>query len=223
MLWQSITNVVQGNVFSHLWYLYMLAGIYLILPIIRIFVENSTDKAFIYSLLVLFIFSSLLPSLNAYLGLKLEYFPINSIYLFYLILGFYVHHKNLKIRPLLIIIFTIAYILYVCVKIYVSSDFSLRYNNPIIVIGALSIFAIVRQNGSPNVKFSTLCDKLSLYCFGVYLIHPAFIIFAFKFLNFVPPHYPILLVLLLTGISTIILSFFFCFVVKKYRMISKFF
>lgn len=43
MIIKSIVKVVEGNSWGHLWYLYALIGIYIILPFIKI-VLNNTDK-----------------------------------------------------------------------------------------------------------------------------------------------------------------------------------
>ena len=44
LLYKSFINLITGNSWSHMWYLYMLIGIYIITPILRTFVKNTNYK-----------------------------------------------------------------------------------------------------------------------------------------------------------------------------------
>jgi surface polysaccharide O-acyltransferase-like enzyme len=88
----SVLNAIQGKSWDHIWYLYMIAGLYLCIPMIKIFVINSPKNIVKYILIVLFIFTSIIPSLESILPYKFGiYIPINSFYVFYLLLGYYIH------------------------------------------------------------------------------------------------------------------------------------
>ncbi|MDR2466213.1 MAG: acyltransferase family protein, partial [Prevotellaceae bacterium] len=85
-------NAIQGKSWDSLWYLYMIAGIYLCVPLMRVFVVNASKRIVGYMLAILFVFTSLIPSLESILPYKFGiYIPINSVYLFYLLLGYYMH------------------------------------------------------------------------------------------------------------------------------------
>ena len=61
MLPKSIEYVIEGKSFSHLWYLYVLIGIYLILPLIKSFINNCCKRDIDYLLFVLFIMDFVFP------------------------------------------------------------------------------------------------------------------------------------------------------------------
>ena len=47
-LFEAIINVINGNSWSHLWYLYALIGLYFVLPMLKAFVNNSDEKTLLY-------------------------------------------------------------------------------------------------------------------------------------------------------------------------------
>jgi surface polysaccharide O-acyltransferase-like enzyme len=57
-------NALQGKSWDHMWYLYMIAGLYLCIPFIKIFVVNASINILKYTLLILFVFTSVLLTLN---------------------------------------------------------------------------------------------------------------------------------------------------------------
>ena len=70
-----------------MWYLYMLIGLYLITPIIKPFVVKASDRDWLAALGLLFVLSSLFPTLNA-MGAGLRgYMFFSTPYLFIYLLG----------------------------------------------------------------------------------------------------------------------------------------
>lgn len=72
------------------------------------------------------------------------------------------------------------------------------YNSPLIAILASSIFILFeRYNGYE----SNIIWKIDRLCFGVYLIHPLFIQFVYRFLKIIPVNfntYPIITIMMFT-------------------------
>ena len=58
---QSWMNVITGNSFSHLWYLYALIGLYLVLPFFKAALDDMSEVQLQIFLLILFIFAFCLP------------------------------------------------------------------------------------------------------------------------------------------------------------------
>ena len=57
----AFAKIPFGPPWYHLWYLYMLIGLYLLVPLYRIFTKNTTEKQFLYLLILFFIFGLCLP------------------------------------------------------------------------------------------------------------------------------------------------------------------
>ncbi len=61
-LWQNILSALRGNTHYHLWFLYMILGLYLITPILRAFCDGANRGDFHWFFLLCFLFASLLPT-----------------------------------------------------------------------------------------------------------------------------------------------------------------
>ena len=84
---------------SHLWYLYMLIGLYLLIPVIKRFVLNSSLKECLVFVLIMLFFFSVLPLIDKISGVKAGFsLAVNSIYPVYLMLGHLIFSGKLKIR-----------------------------------------------------------------------------------------------------------------------------
>lgn len=57
----AFAKIPFGPPWYHLWCLYMLIGLYLLVPLYRIFTKNTTEKQFLYLLILFFIFGLCLP------------------------------------------------------------------------------------------------------------------------------------------------------------------
>ena len=51
----AVINVIQGETWAHLWYLYCLLGIYITFPIWNMISKNASEREFKYILIILFI------------------------------------------------------------------------------------------------------------------------------------------------------------------------
>ena len=64
--WDSVQSallgVLRGNTHYHLWFLFMILGLYLITPVLRAFVRGAGRGDFLWLFLLCFLFASLLPT-----------------------------------------------------------------------------------------------------------------------------------------------------------------
>jgi surface polysaccharide O-acyltransferase-like enzyme len=91
----SLLNVFEGKLWDHMWYLYMIAGLYLLLPLFKSFTDHAFRKTLEYIIIVLFIFTSIVPTFQNMSSFNFGiYIPVNSIFVFYLLLGHYIHRYN---------------------------------------------------------------------------------------------------------------------------------
>jgi surface polysaccharide O-acyltransferase-like enzyme len=222
----SILNVFEGKLWDHMWYLYMIAGLYIMLPLFKFFVNSASKKTLEYVLIVLFIFTSVIPTFQNMLSFKFGiYIPISSIFVFYLLLGHYIHQYNFCLNNRTILLMVISYVLYIVLMpinnkfINVTNIIGLYGNiSPLVVMITFCIFCYFHQNINSNKLF----DFISPQIFGMYLIHQFFLNIFFKFIKFTPDRYPFVLVVIVIMIMTIILSLMFSIVFRKIKFIKNY-
>lgn len=86
---KSILGSITGNTSSHLWYCFLLIGIYLILPVLKLFIDKTDNREILYLLVVLFAFDFFIPFINIFLNKKIQFGIPFTYALFYLICGYY--------------------------------------------------------------------------------------------------------------------------------------
>ena len=90
----SILNLFEQKSWVIMWYIYMLIGLYAITPILKAFINNTNDETFIFVLMVLFVFSSVVPTINFIFNIKLTTFYLSGfIYIFYYLMGYFITYK----------------------------------------------------------------------------------------------------------------------------------
>jgi surface polysaccharide O-acyltransferase-like enzyme len=222
----SILNVFEGKLWDHMWYLYMIVGLYILLPLFKVFVNYTSRKVLEYVLIILFLFTSVIPTLQNILSFKFGiYIPINSIFVFYLLFGYYIHQYNIYINNMAIFLIVLLYILYVILMpinknfINITSIIGLYDNiSPLVVMVTFCVFCYFRQNVNSNKLF----DFISSQVFGIYLIHQFFLNMFFKFIKFTPDRYPFILVVVGIIIMTIMFSLLFSIISRKINIIKKY-
>ena len=177
------STLIKGIYFGaayHFWYVYMLIGIYLFLPIMSVFILNATKKQIEYFLIIwlisllsnMFIFKNLLPNFN------LIYF---SGYIGYVVLGYYLHFLvKGKSTAKFIIYYSLSYMFTFLITFhysYITESLNTNFYQYLdlnIVIMAASFFMIFKHMGNFS---SNIFKSLSEYSFGIYFIHPIFLKF----------------------------------------------
>ena len=107
--WESVRaalyQVLLGKTCFHLWFLYMLLGLYLVTPVLRAFVRGAGRGDFHWFFLLVFVFTFLLPTLlrlrpSQTVSLYQSYLNIKLVlgYVGYYVLGYYLKEYTLS-RP----------------------------------------------------------------------------------------------------------------------------
>ncbi|MBQ3112842.1 MAG: acyltransferase family protein [Phascolarctobacterium sp.] len=209
----SLKDVLDGNLWDHMWFLYAIIGIYLFLPALKPFYVNSSLKEILLFVLLLFIFSIVKPIL--YLtGYKIPINFLASSSLFYVCLGGLIAKYDLRYSVWWIILFVFSF---AC--LFIIEQF-LPYSKVINSISAASIFAYVITKFN-NIQ-SEYLRNFSDCTFGIYLFHPLFInimikVFHINLLN----SYPIINCII-ASISIIVISFIMTYVFRKNDLIKKY-
>ena len=219
-----LLNVYQGKMWAHMWYLYMVIGLYLLVPLFRVFAKYADKKTMEYILIVLFIFTSVIPTLQSIIPYELGLnIPIPSIFVFYFFLGYYLQQYNIRINNKIIysgMAFYILYMILICLnkKLYNARGDIIgldSFISPLIVMYSIMFFCFFRQ----NVSFKKIYAFLSPLTFGVYLMHPFFLNLLFKVFKFTPENYPLAVVIVFSLLIAVVSSALFTFVARKIKVV----
>lgn len=216
-------SIIVGH--YHMWFLYMIVGLYIVLPIMRKIAENRELSIYflVCSLFFVFIcaflketsiFSELITTVLAKSNVN-----VFSGYTSYFLLGYFIKNetiskktsKFLYIMGFGAIIFTILMTQVVSVATGVAYDKFYSYFMPNVLVVAVAVFVFFKNMKIPE-KFEKYIIRLSNLTFGIFLIHPFANIIIYKFIttNTVNPIISIPLISVLSfglsGIITYIIS-----------------
>lgn len=221
-----IKNFFLGTSWSHLWYLYLIIGLYLMIPIYKIITKNAKGKDIKYILILYLIFLSIIPALNIF-GINISfYILVSTIYPFYAFFGYAYYQRIINIKNyqsiLLIILSSIGLVLvniYRYMFGYIALDILLNYSSILVVLQSIGIFALfVNFKGKSNKVIESL-DSTS---FGIYLLHMIFVRLILKYLQFNPYGFIPVVSFLILVIIVVLCSYVVVFTLKKLPVFNKF-
>lgn len=167
-----IKNWILGKPYYHLWYLYMIIGLYILTPLIIRLKEEIKEKTFFKISIILLILSIGISAYNSLIWLiqfiiYLGYFMIGSSLKNY----FMKNNFNLKISILISILsgISIFFITEYFVKYNLFNKTLYFYGNltPFVMLGSIFTFITFL-----NLKIeSNLYSRLAHHSFNIYLIH----------------------------------------------------
>ena len=187
-----LSQFITGH--YHLWFLYMIVGLYLLIPLLRPIAQSETLMR--YFLLLALIFTFLLPQLVLYfsfispqLSVVIKtvsmytycYFPLG--FTVYFVGGYYLSRREFSRREEIILycigvaglLFSIfAPVIHAKAQGAPSGIFY-NYNSINVLFTSVPIFVFAKQHlNFPHIgeRAYAILRKLSKYSFGVYLVHP---------------------------------------------------
>lgn len=227
MFTESIKNIFTGNLWAHMWYLYLILGLYMISPILKIFTSNCTKKEFQYILLLLFLFTILLADIINYSKINVAFhILITSPYIFFYLFGYYLSKYDLpkKIRItsyILSIISIIIIILNNFINIFDATY--ITYTSFITFNIILSIFLLTKNHKyNSNDKTKKILISLSECGFGIYLVHQLIINIIYKLLKIdIILTYPYI-GLIVYSIFIFVISYIIIYLLRKINFVKKY-
>jgi len=177
---QQVLHLLKYGSSYHLWYVYMLIGLYFFIPVISKFVRNASEKEILYFLII---WAAVMLITQPYL---LRYNPSVDMHYFagfagYLVLGHYLAFKDFSVKHLrlwmiLLFVFSITLIaigswLLIQYPIWPGTMFY-EPVNPAVVMLSASIFIAIKLT-VPKVSpiVTHIRDFAGKYNYGVYLSH----------------------------------------------------
>lgn len=237
---QSLKKTISGffNSHYHLWFLNILIGIYLMIPILKIISENK--KAEEYFIILSFIFASFLPFIsnisiiNKILNTNIFNIsiPLGINYTGYFLLGHYLNNYKLEnkkeiaiyILGALSLIFTIIITSIISIYKGKPTDYFYNYLLPNIYFISTSIFILFKYHISKISilkKYNNIIIKLSNLTFGIYLIHDFFIIILKK-ANILFPSLISSTLTPLISLAIFLLSALVVLIISKIKLLNKY-
>lgn len=161
----------------HLWFCYLIVGIYIGLPFWKKIAENETLLK--YFLAVTFVFSFLIPCMQKIPKAEWTVYMTQNLhwdwaeYVFYFVLGYFLHtHRPTKKQS--IAIYAAGIVSLICIALEVGNSFDLLRNVAILCC-VFVLFQNVEQIESIISDKEQFITQISNLCFGVYLIHDFFL------------------------------------------------
>ena len=224
---QGLYKVFTGDSWSHMWYLYCLLGLYLLMPFYKKAAElGERDMLYLMGLYALFM--SAIPCLEA-VGVRCGfYIHVSSVYPLYLFMGYWLrrwgakHSRGFYAGLFLAATAAIGVLSYVRVKGNVQTlDVLFEYNSPLVIVQSLGVAGWFFRIGDEPSPVKKVLANIDRHSFGIYLIHMAYIRLLYKHLHFDPFRYGGLAGILLTALIAFGLAYLTDMVMKKLPVVKK--
>lgn len=233
----SISDLIKAiiNGHMHMWYLYLIVGLYIITPFLRAFVYKSNKNLVLLFIVIALSTQFLIPVINMlsmsfdgfeFINTFINKFHLNffGAYTVYYLMGWYVVHIGFSKRCTYAItasgIIALAVIL---TYVATTKDYTNAYDNLGILVFLYSSAAFILINKiktKTNSYVSRVVVSLSKMTFGVYIIHEMIRV---VFIKFAPYNSFPLLYILFCFIFVAAISFITCAICSKIPLIKKLF
>lgn len=234
-----VNNAISGH--YHLWYLYMIIGLYLVTPILRTFTKPEHKKIVEYFLILWFVFQCIIDIITklprfSELGITYSKLDVNYIvgYIGYYLLGYYLYMYAYKLsRKQRIVIYILGIISaiyliietkYLKINDYRNSEIIQNYLSALVCLISIAVFVLFQKLLTGKyinrklIKIIKIWARISL---GVYLIHPMFLIFMEK-LGITILTWPLIISVIVATIIIYFASAILSFILYKIPIIGKY-
>lgn len=216
VVFAAVKNVITGKLWEHMWFVYAIIGIYLVMPVVHGFINRERKDSFILTA-ILFAFNILFPVFQKWIPIGVD-LPFGG-YLFYVCFGGVIAKYGIRKREIIVI--SIA-------SLMSAAYLGVHYNGKIaesidllaVCIMALAVFLIFEHM---KIQPSRLLLTLAKCSWGIYLLHPLIINVALKVLKLDFVSYMPYVKIPLLAICTFTLSFAITYLLRKIPFVSKLF
>lgn len=183
----SFVDVLNGKTWTHMWFIYSIIGIYLVLPVIKPCIVASEKN--VYCLAgVLFFTTVLLPVVNDLLKLSIDIkLPIAG-YIFYVIAGAAAARCHFQSMKYVNLVFMAVDLLVIVYFLCCGREEIYAYTSLPVCLMAIGIFIPVAKNDAALHGCGGRLEKLAKCTLGIYLIHPLFLNLMVRLLHIYPLH-----------------------------------
>lgn len=163
--------LLQGRPYYHMWYLYMVPGLYLVTPYIKKIIKNSTRKELIILAFILMMLSNI-ATIYTDPHSQPVFILMFPFYLGYFLTGYLISTSEIKIPVKYLIIFFIILAISIIIGEYNFPDhFKTNFSITMIVMSITLMFIVKKIHNKIPIN-SKIRNKLATFSLGAYLIHP---------------------------------------------------
>lgn len=235
----TIEMIIKGH--YHLWFVYMMIGIYLILPLLRLWIKKENIKYVKYYLILSFVFGFVLPQIIevgllftdffAHLQHVLTIANMSHVggFVFYFVLGWYLNNTEFKNNK----IFYLAGMMALIFSIIFSIMLSLYFNRKVSIYGNMTMNVVMFNIGfylyvknmdlklQKKPKLKWIIDLISEHSLGIYAVHALINTIVIRIVtkvvgNFSLINVPICLIMVL------VISLIITIIIKKIPVLKQF-
>jgi surface polysaccharide O-acyltransferase-like enzyme len=194
----SLKTIVFGPAYYHLWFLYMIIGLYLLTPLIKQFLAGASRQLIRYAIILFILIGACIPFYNAvspFVNAVIPFFPEGEIYfplvevsgyVGYYLAGYYFftyqparRTKNaIYLLGILSLVFTIVASAAISVRSGEANQIFYNYLLVTTCFEAFAVFLLAKQllgkpefDGQQSRFLSKVLPVVSKAVFGVYLVH----------------------------------------------------
>jgi len=169
-----VNQLIMGTPYYHLWYVYMVFGLYLITPYLRKVIKYSTkEELFVIVGLVMFLSIVSVYSNGGSIEtvIFLQKFPY---YIGYFVLGYLIMKYSYCVPTIVHVLFFMLSVLATIIGAAIVESPYMMYNNfsPTMIITAVSLMFIIKSLHKKIPIKKEIREKLASFSLGAYLIHP---------------------------------------------------
>lgn len=188
-VWNALVSAAKGNTYPHLWVLYPLIGIYLVHPVLHRFTSSASRGEVRYFLALCFLFASLLPMWSAFhpnsvVAAQLERLRVHLVlgWVGCYVAGWYLRHYVIsRVAEFLLYILGIFGMMFTIVGHVMfggGRELWYLYTSPNVVLTAVAFCVLFRYVLGISEERSRRGAVYSLgtFAFGIYLLHPIWVL-----------------------------------------------
>ena len=227
---ELVMHLLTGTPYYHMWFLYMIIGLYLFTPFFRKIVENTTRKELKLLVIISFIIAMISTAYSIlFLGADKRVLFTNQFlpYIPFFFAGYLINTSDYKPQKWgLWLVIAISVVLTAMGCYYVESVSGI--NNGEYFHEALSIIVVplsfsvmlVLKSWDKSILNIQFTKKLASLTFGIYLIHPIFLLGILWFVQGLHSIHPIILIPLL-ALAAYIASVVTAWVISKVPVLNR--
>lgn len=191
---QAMLNTFEGHTWKHMWYLYMLVGLYLILPVLKSTVNTLEQSQLDCLIIIGFLFTCVMPGLEKFTSISVGVkFPVVSQYVFCLLLGYRMNKTEFyrwRVLMALLVLLMVAYITLGYLEYvmgYKSLTWFSAYNSPMMIFYSACVFLLFKSLPWKGEWLLTHGGRIfARDSFGIYVFHMLWVNVIYKVVKFNP-------------------------------------
>jgi surface polysaccharide O-acyltransferase-like enzyme len=221
-----IKGIFNNDISNHLWYLYILIGLYLITPILSVLIQHLNKPLFLYMLVLWFIGNSVFNLANHLFEINIYFDFVIDDYLGYYLLGYFLktQYINKKVTSTIYLLAFISLLVTIFGTYFDTFNnsgnfvgFYYNYLSPNTIIISIAIFLLFKLELKPN----SLINFINKRSFGIYLIHMLVIKILSDIFNIDGSSFHPLISIPVVSIITFSISCFIIFILQKVPFLKK--